>query len=215
LGVEPVYKVIPDELYQEWKSEGLSGEDMEYAARRLTGNQVNDRKLNEARVGWDGDHTVVIYPGGFHPFHPGHKAVYDHLKKTFPDDPVFVASTNSQSERPFTFEEKKDIAGAMGIDPDAIVRVQHPYRATEITDKYDMDKDHVIYVISTKDKARLKDDEYMLPYKKGMVMEPFRSHAYYYSRRPICLTCWVERCHPAPRSGTPILPLVPKTARRF
>ena len=41
--------------------------------------------------------TVVIMPGGFHPFHAGHAALYQSARRAFPDAEVFVAATNDTS----------------------------------------------------------------------------------------------------------------------
>ena len=38
--------------------------------------------------------TVVIYPGRFHPFHKGHKSVYDTLVKRFGKNRVFIATSD-------------------------------------------------------------------------------------------------------------------------
>ena len=46
---------------------------------------------------------VAVMPGGFHPFHPGHKSLYDWAVKTFGQDNVFVAATNDTKSRPFPF----------------------------------------------------------------------------------------------------------------
>ena len=37
---------------------------------------------------------VAIMAGGFHPFHPGHKSLYDWSVKTFGKENVYVAATN-------------------------------------------------------------------------------------------------------------------------
>jgi phosphopantetheine adenylyltransferase len=46
---------------------------------------------------------LVIMPGGFHPFHPGHLALYQSAVKAFPDADVYVAATSDVSTRPFPF----------------------------------------------------------------------------------------------------------------
>ena len=49
--------------------------------------------------------TVAIYPGRFHPFHKGHKFVYDYLSKKY--GTVYIATSDKQEEgSPFSFEEK-------------------------------------------------------------------------------------------------------------
>ena len=51
---------------------------------------------------------LVIIPGGFHPFHAGHKALYDAAREAFPSADVYVAATADTSSRPFSFELKKN-----------------------------------------------------------------------------------------------------------
>src|SRR5210317_1184530 len=98
--------------------------------------------------------TVVIFPGGFQPFHAGHKSVYDHLVKTFPDADVYIASSPSTTERPFKFEDKKYLAVSAGIPEDKFVMVKSPYRSIEITQNYNPEKDVVIFALSEKDSSR-------------------------------------------------------------
>lgn len=50
--------------------------------------------------------TVAIMPGGFHPFHPGHKSLYDWAVETFGASNVYVAATNDTATRPFPFDVK-------------------------------------------------------------------------------------------------------------
>ena len=52
---------------------------------------------------------VAVMPGGFHPFHPGHKSLYDWAVKTFGQDNVFVAATNDTKSRPFPFDIKQKL----------------------------------------------------------------------------------------------------------
>ena len=59
--------------------------------------------------------TVVIMPGGFHPFHPGHASLYQSAQKAFPGADIYVAATDDTSERPFPFELKQKLAGFAGV----------------------------------------------------------------------------------------------------
>ena len=58
---------------------------------------------------------IVIMPGGFHPFHAGHLALYKSAVKAFPDADVYVAASDSQKERPFPFKVKQKLAQVAGI----------------------------------------------------------------------------------------------------
>ena len=51
--------------------------------------------------------TVVIIPGGFHPYHAGHYALYQSAQRAFPDAEVYVAATDDRSQRPFPFKIKE------------------------------------------------------------------------------------------------------------
>jgi len=53
---------------------------------------------------------LVIMPGGFHPFHAGHAALYQSAVEAFPDADVYVAATNDTSTRPFPFSVKEKLA---------------------------------------------------------------------------------------------------------
>jgi hypothetical protein len=129
---------------------------------------------------------IVIFPGGFHPIHPGHVSVYNALKKTFPAAAVYIASSDSTKERPFPFDDKKVLATAAGIPTDKFVEVVSPYKAIEITKNYDPSKDQLIFGLSAKDASRLsytkKDGTagYFQKYLPGTVMDPFEKHAYVY-----------------------------------
>lgn len=131
--------------------------------------------------------TVVIMPGGFHPFHAGHLALYNSAKRAFPDAEVFVAATNDTSERPFPFAVKEKLAKLAGVDPGHFVQVKSPFRANEITDHFDPDKDVMIFVRSEKDADKppkaggtKKDGSpaYLQPLLSAKRLEPFARHAY-------------------------------------
>ena len=78
---------------------------------------------------------IVILPGGFHPYHAGHFALYQSAKKAFPNAEVYVAATDDTSERPFPFELKEKLAKLAGVDAGHFIRVKSPFQAKEITQK--------------------------------------------------------------------------------
>ena len=128
---------------------------------------------------------VVIFPGGFHPFHKGHYSVYTAIKKKFPDADVYVASTNTQTERPFSFEDKEYLASQLGVPKESFVQVKIPYVAKEITSKYDPKNTIVIFALSEKDADRIsytKKDGTPGYFAKwtGENVEPFESKGYIY-----------------------------------
>jgi len=129
---------------------------------------------------------IVIMPGGFHPFHAGHYSLYQSAKKAFPDADVYVAASADTKTRPFPFEIKEKLAKLAGVEPGEFVQVKSPFRANEITDKYDPESDVVIFVRSEKDKGeqpqpggRKKDGSpaYFQPYT-GRNLKPFEQHGY-------------------------------------
>jgi len=99
--------------------------------------------------------TVVIYPGRFHPFHKGHKSVYDALVKRFGKNRVYIATSNKVDppKSPFTFDEKRAMMALTGVDPSRVVQVKNPYQATEITDNFDPQNTIALFAVSDKDMA--------------------------------------------------------------
>jgi hypothetical protein len=131
--------------------------------------------------------TVVIMPGGFHPFHAGHLALYQSAQRAFPDAEVYVAATNDTSARPFPFPVKEKLAKLAGVEPGHFVQVKSPFRAEEITAKFDPARDVLIFVRSEKDADKppqaggVKKDgsaSYLQPLLGAEKLEPFAKHAY-------------------------------------
>ena len=94
---------------------------------------------------------VAVMPGGFHPFHPGHKSLYDWAVKTFGKDNVYVAATNDTATRPFPFEVKKQLAAMAGVPKDRVIQVKSPFNAMSYKDIVD-DNTALVFVRSQKDK---------------------------------------------------------------
>lgn len=131
--------------------------------------------------------TVVVMPGGFHPFHAGHLALYRSAQKAFPDAEVFVAATDDTSTRPFPFSVKEKLAQLAGVEPGHFVRVKSPFRAEEITKRFDPQQDRLIFVRSEKDATKppqaggVKRDgsaAYLQPMAGQKKLQPFAQHAY-------------------------------------
>ena len=129
---------------------------------------------------------IVIVPGGFHPFHTGHKALYDAAVEAFPSADVFVAATADTSSRPFPFPAKKFLAQQAGIPGNRFIQVKSPFRAEEITQMYDPADTQLIFVRSEKDAQKqpqpggVKKDGspgYLQPYRRNK-LEPFSQHGY-------------------------------------
>jgi hypothetical protein len=130
---------------------------------------------------------IVVMPGGFHPFHAGHMALYNSAREAFPDAEVYVAATNDTSSRPFPFAVKEKLAKLAGVEPGHFVQVKSPFRAEEITAKFDPAQDTLIFVRSEKDAGSpprpggtKKDGSpaYLQPLAGAENLEPFAQHAY-------------------------------------
>lgn len=125
-------------------------------------------------------------PGGFHPFHAGHAALYQSALKAFPNADVYVAATNDTKTRPFPFEIKEKLAKVAGVQDGHFVQVRSPFQAKEITQNYDPEQDVLVFVRSEKDRdeqpkpgGTKKDGSpaYFQPYT-GKDLEPFGKHGY-------------------------------------
>lgn len=129
---------------------------------------------------------LVILPGGFHPYHAGHKALYDAAVEAFPRADVFAAATADTSVRPFPFAVKKFLAQQAGVPRNRFIQVRSPFRAEEITQMYDAEDTILIFVRSEKDRMTqpqpggVKRDgsaSYLQPYQRTG-LEPMSQHAY-------------------------------------
>jgi hypothetical protein len=126
-------------------------------------------------------------PGGFHPFHAGHYALYQSAKKAFPDAEVYVAATNDQSERPFPFALKEKLAKLAGVETGHFIQVKSPFQAKEITQQFNPEEDILIFVRSEKDKNEspkpggIKKDGSPAYFQlwTGKNVQPFAKHAYF------------------------------------
>jgi hypothetical protein len=128
---------------------------------------------------------LVIMPGGFHPFHAGHLALYQSAEQAFPGADVKVAATNDTSTRPFPFALKEKLAQLAGVPPGNFYQVKSPFRAEEITQHYDPADTQLIFVRSEKDANKppvaggMKKDgtpAYLQPISDDMA--PMNQHAY-------------------------------------
>jgi hypothetical protein len=129
---------------------------------------------------------VVIMPGGFHPFHAGHAALYQSAREAFPGADVYVAATNDTSTRPFPFAIKEKLAKLAGVEPGHFVQVKSPFQALEITQRFNPEDTQLIFVRSEKDADKppkpggiKKNGEpaYLQPYNKNSTA-PMSQHGY-------------------------------------
>jgi len=130
---------------------------------------------------------LVIMPGGFHPFHAGHYALYQSAREAFPGADIKVAATNDTSQRPFPFKIKEKLAQLAGVKPGDFYQVKSPFRAEEITKSYNPEDTQLIFVRSEKDANKppqaggnKKDGNpaYLQPLAGQEVLYPMNKHAY-------------------------------------
>ena len=150
---------------------------------------------------------VVIMPGGFHPFHAGHTALYQSARQAFPGADVYVAATNDTSERPFPFQVKEKLAQLAGVPKGRFMQVKSPFGAEEILAPYNPDDTQLIFVKSEKNSKNGPSPEGPFPaepdpktgqlplvtrgarkglpvsdrlqyYRKGQPMAPMSRHSY-------------------------------------
>ena len=129
---------------------------------------------------------IVVMPGGFHPFHAGHAALYHSAVKAFNNADTYVAATNDTKTRPFPFAIKEKLAKLAGVADKHFVQVKSPFQPREITSHYNPEEDVLIFVRSEKDRnespkpgGTKKDGTpaYFQPWT-GKNVQPFGQHAY-------------------------------------
>ena len=137
------------------------------------------------------NNIVAIYAGRFHPFHKGHKAVYDSLVDKFGADKVFIATSGKQNDTdsPFSFKEKAAMMMLTGIPGKAISQEVSPYKPENILKKFSPDT-AVVFAVGKKDmdesprfKPGLKKDGSPTYYqalagKKVADLEGYEKHGY-------------------------------------
>ena len=130
--------------------------------------------------------VIVVYGGGFQPFHAGHMSSYDQAKRAFPSADFHVAASNDTKNRPIPFKDKQFLAQQAGVK-DKFVQVVQPVNPTEILSQYDPKKDILILVRSERDPVNYtkKDGSpaYYQPFKSIKECVPFDpkgGHGYVY-----------------------------------
>ena len=137
--------------------------------------------------------VFAIYPGRFHPFHKGHKGVFDWLASKFGQENVYITMTGvtDPTKSPFTFEERKKMVTLTGIDPNHVIQVTNNYNITPLVNQIpiNINKDVVFFAVSKKDMSddpRFKNftkkdgtPSYLQPLPKNSVeIKPAITHGY-------------------------------------
>jgi nicotinamide mononucleotide adenylyltransferase len=134
---------------------------------------------------------IVVYGGGFQPFHEGHASSYREAKAAFPGAHFFVAASNVTTERPFEFKEKQFLAQQAGVvDPFIQVGTMSyvndkgrkvtstPLNPLEVLQKFNPERDVLVIVRSERDPMKTTDVSYYQPWTGIQGAEPFSKHAY-------------------------------------
>jgi cytidyltransferase-like protein len=124
---------------------------------------------------------VVVFGGGFQPFHPGHLSSYLQAKQAFPNAKMYVAASNDTKTRPIPFDGKRFLAAQAGV-VDPFVEVKTPITPREILAQYNPNSDVYILVRSERDPMNYtKDDgspDYTQPFVGIDQCQPFAKHGY-------------------------------------
>jgi nicotinamide mononucleotide adenylyltransferase len=128
--------------------------------------------------------TVAVYPGRFHVFHQGHKAVYDHLVRQFGPENVYIVTSAKQNDTdsPFTYDDKVAMMTKMGVPASRIIKVTNTYKKDETAKDLGLDPatDHLIYALGAKDAERFKytPESPLQLLSQTKKMKPVSKHAY-------------------------------------
>jgi predicted ABC-type ATPase len=135
---------------------------------------LTEQKSKKTRI-------IVVYGGGFQPFHQGHMSSYLQAKQKFPSAEFFVASSTDIKKRPIPFTDKKFLAQQAGV-VDNFVLVSQPMNPKEILKDYDPEKDILILVRSERDPVNYTKKggglSYYQPFKSVKESKPFGEHGY-------------------------------------
>jgi hypothetical protein len=99
---------------------------------------------------------IVVYGGGFQPFHAGHLSSYLQAKQKFgklPNVDFYVTASDNTNTRPIPFKEKQWLAKQAGVSEQDFrdIIVKSPLNPVEILSQYDPDNDIFILVRSERD----------------------------------------------------------------
>jgi hypothetical protein len=104
-----------------------------------------------------GKKIFVIYPGRFHPFHKGHKGVYNYLSSKYGGNDVYITTTDvvELPKSPFSFDEKVKMMTLTGVPINKIIKVKNNYNLQSLVGQIpiDINRDSIIFAVSEKDMA--------------------------------------------------------------
>jgi hypothetical protein len=133
--------------------------------------------------------VIAIYPGRFQPMGRHHYDAFQWLEKKFGADKTYIATSDKVDppKSPLNFSEKRAVANKYGIT-NQLVQVKNPYKAEEITSKFDPETTAVVFMVGDKDMqedARFKigkkkdgGDSYFQKYEPNKELKPYTEHGY-------------------------------------
>jgi hypothetical protein len=133
--------------------------------------------------------VIAVYPGRFQPMGRHHAATFKWLQDKFGKENTYIVTSDKveMPKSPLNFQEKKAIATKYGFG-DRIAQVKNPYKAEEVTTKYDPETTAIVFMVGKKDmeedprfKIGLKKDGtpgYFKKYEDGKPLQPFTKHGY-------------------------------------
>jgi len=133
--------------------------------------------------------VIAVFPGRFQPFGKHHADSFRWLQSKFGVADTFIATTDKVDppRSPLNFKEKKEIISKYGFG-DRVVLVKNPYKAEEITSKYDPNTTAVVFMVGQKDMqedprfkiGKKKDgtDSYFRAYDSDQALKSYTSHGY-------------------------------------
>jgi hypothetical protein len=140
-----------------------------------------------------GKKIFVIYPGRFHPWHKGHKGVYNYLSSKYGGNDVYITTTDvvELPKSPFSFDEKVKMMTLTGVPINKIIKVKNNYNLQSLVNQIpiDINRDSIIFAVSEKDMAEdprfskfTKKDgspSYLQPIPKNLTkLQPAINHGY-------------------------------------
>lgn len=96
--------------------------------------------------------VIACYSGRFQPMGRHHVEAFKWLQNKFGKENTYICSSDKVElpKSPLNFKEKKLIASKYGI-ADRMVQVKNPYRAEEITQKFDPKDTALVFMVGEKD----------------------------------------------------------------
>jgi len=140
-----------------------------------------------------GKKIFVIYPGRFHPFHKGHRGVYNYLSSKYGGNDVYITTTDvvELPKSPFSFDEKVKMMTLTGVPINKIIKVKNNYNLQSLVGQIpiDINRDSIVFAVSEKDMAEdprfskftKKDGSpaYLQPISKNLTkLQPAITHGY-------------------------------------